>query len=69
MKQVTCPTLVIAGGLDPGSTPQIAHRMISDLPNSAVIIFEQLGHLAPIEDPDQINMALLSFLTSSSSGV
>ncbi len=69
LKQVTCPTLVIAGGLDPGSTPPIAHRMISDLPISAVIIFEQLGHLAPIEDPDQINMALLSFLTSSSSGV
>lgn len=62
LKQVTCPTLVLTGELDPGSTPQIAQRMVSDLKNGQLIVFEGLRHMAPVEDPHRINTALLSFL-------
>ncbi|HAG46777.1 MAG TPA: alpha/beta hydrolase, partial [Gammaproteobacteria bacterium] len=62
LNQVTCPTLVLTGELDSGSTPQIAQRMITDLKNSQLIVFESLRHMAPVEDPDRINTALLSFL-------
>jgi pimeloyl-ACP methyl ester carboxylesterase len=62
LNQVTCPTLVLTGELDPGSTPQIAQRMITDLKNGQLIVFDNLRHMAPVEDPDRINTALLSFL-------
>ena len=62
LNQVICPTLVLTGELDPGSTPQIAQRMITDLKNGQLIVFDNLRHMAPVEDPDRINTALLSFL-------
>jgi len=62
LNQVTCPTLVLTGELDSGSTPQIAQRMITDLKTGQLIVFEGLRHMAPVEDPDRINTALLSFL-------
>jgi len=62
LNQVTCPTLVLTGELDPGSTPEIAQRMITDLKNGQLIVFDNLRHMAPVEDPDRINSALLAFL-------
>ena len=62
LKKVECPTLVMTGGKDVGSTPLMAHRMAEDLANARVVIFDELHHLAPLESPDQVNAELLSFL-------
>ena len=64
LKQVRCPTLVMTGELDKGSTPKIAHRMATDLHNSQVVILPGLHHLTPLEDPDQVNRVLMEFLCS-----
>ena len=62
LKQVRCPTLVMAGELDPGSTPEMAYRMAADLRDAHVVILPGLRHLAPLEDPAQVNRVLLEFL-------
>ena len=62
LKKVECPTLVMTGGRDTGSTPVMAHRMAEDLADARVVIFDELHHLAPLESPDQVNAELLSFL-------
>ena len=59
---VRCPTLVMAGELDPGSTPEMAYRMAADLGDAHVVILPGLRHLAPLEDPAQVNRVLLEFL-------
>jgi len=61
LQDVDCPTLVITGGLDTGSTPAMAFRMNADLHNARVVIFEELHHLTAIERPSQVNIEILSF--------
>ncbi len=62
LKKVHCPTLVITGELDVGSTPDIAQRMGRDLQHGEVVVLPGLRHLAPVEDPARINQELLRFL-------
>lgn len=62
LKQVRCPTLVMTGELDTGSTPELAYRMAEDLRDARVVILPGLRHLAPLEDPSQVNRVLLEFL-------
>ena len=62
LKSVHCPTLIMTGGKDVGSTPLMARRMAEDLSDARVVIFDELHHLAPLENPDQVNVELRSFL-------
>ena len=59
---VACPTLVITGTQDVGSTPEMALRMAADLHDARVVLLEGLRHMAPVEDPERLNTALLDFL-------
>jgi len=62
LTRVKCPALVITGELDPGSTPEIAHRMINDLTKRELAILPGLHHLTSWEAPDLVNSVLLKFL-------
>ena len=64
LKNVYCPTLVMTGEKDVGSTPEIAQRMVDDLPNSRIEIIPRLHHLAPLENPEVVNKILIDFLHS-----
>jgi pimeloyl-ACP methyl ester carboxylesterase len=62
LTQVTCPTLVIAGEHDPGSTPEIARRMVADLRHGELLILPGLHHLTPWEAPELVSETILDFL-------
>ncbi|MGA0381074.1 MAG: alpha/beta fold hydrolase [Arenicellales bacterium] len=62
LTQVTCPTLVIAGEHDPGSTPDIARRMVADLRQGELLILPGLHHLTPWEAPELVSETILDFL-------
>jgi len=64
LTRVRCPTLVITGELDKGSTPDLADRMAADLHNPRVVVLPGLRHLTPLEDPSQVNRILMEFLCS-----
>ncbi len=61
LKSVRCPTLIVTGGRDRGSTPRMALRMVDDLTDARVVIFETLNHLSPVENPRRISAELHSF--------
>lgn len=59
--QINCPTLIVTGELDSGSTPQMAQEMSKVIVDSEVKILTNLQHMTPVEDPEQINQILLTF--------
>ncbi|WP_296930058.1 alpha/beta fold hydrolase [uncultured Marinobacter sp.] len=59
---ILVPVLVATGELDPGSTPDMAHKLAGQLPNARVHILEGQRHMAPVEAADQVNDLLLDFL-------
>ena len=59
---IACPSLVITGELDSGSTPAMARAMAAELPNAEALILPGLRHMVPIEGSGVLNRALLAFL-------
>ena len=62
LRLITAPTLVIAGDQDVISTPQEAHEIAGQIPNATVAIIPSAGHLACLENPNEVNKAIQSFL-------
>jgi 3-oxoadipate enol-lactonase len=58
---IRCPALVITGENDGGSNPRMAKRMADAIPDSELVILPELRHLAPVEEPEALNAALLDF--------
>jgi len=60
--QIRCPSLILTGELDSGSTPEMARRMGACLTGSQVAVLSAQRHLLPIEAAEIINSLLLDFL-------
>jgi pimeloyl-ACP methyl ester carboxylesterase len=59
---IRCPTLVMVGRQDRWS-PLSQHEEIAALiPNAELVVIENSGHMAPVEEPDQVSRALLGWL-------
>jgi len=59
---IRCPTLVGVGRQDEWS-PVPQHEEIAALiPGAQLVIFEECGHMAPVEAPGQVNAALADWL-------
>lgn len=61
VQRITCPTLVMTGELDSGSTPDMARRLAEDIPNTQAEILSHLAHLAPVEGAARVASALKAF--------
>lgn len=62
--EITCPLLLITGRQDNWS-PVKQHQEIADkTPNSTLVVIENAGHFAPIEQPDDVNAAITTWLNS-----
>ena len=68
LKNVASPTLAITGELDTGSTPAMVERMVADIPDAQAEIIEGGRHMMPMEMADEVNAALLAFLTKGTKG-
>jgi pimeloyl-ACP methyl ester carboxylesterase len=62
LDEIRCPTLVLTGALDAGSTPAMAEAMGQRIPDARVQVLENLRHMAPVEGAVAVNAALLEFL-------
>ena len=56
---IAAPTLVITGSDDPGSTPDMSHRLAAAIPDARVEIVDGARHLLPLERPDELTTALI----------
>jgi len=59
---ITCPTLVMTGELDSGSTPEMTRALAAAIPDAEVEVLAGLRHMAALEDPPQVNTLLREFL-------
>ncbi len=62
LAEIGAPTLVIAGELDPGSTPAMAETMASEIPDARLCIIPGARHMLPVESAQAVNAALIEFL-------
>ncbi|GAB1450217.1 alpha/beta fold hydrolase [Draconibacterium sp.] len=56
------PVLIIVGEDDKLTPPDIARQMDEKIPDSDLFIIENAGHLSPMEQPEEFNRLLKSFL-------
>ncbi|MDM4767336.1 alpha/beta fold hydrolase [Pelomonas sp. SE-A7] len=61
-----CPTLVIAGGRDPGATPAMAEAMAGRIARARLALLPAVAHLGVMEDPEAFEALLGEFVSSLS---
>ncbi len=62
LKEISIPTLIIAGMEDELTTLEDAKIMHENIKNSKLIIFENCKHLSNLEYPDKFNESIIEFL-------
>jgi 3-oxoadipate enol-lactonase len=66
LAQIRVPALVIAGSKDKNAPAPMVKKMASFIPNVTYVELEGVGHLAPLEQPDEFNAVLNDFLRTAS---
>ena len=51
LREITCPTLCVAGECDQVSVPLVMRRMAEQIPGAGFVVLKGAGHLAPFEQP------------------
>ncbi|MDX3987745.1 MAG: alpha/beta fold hydrolase [Achromobacter sp.] len=59
---IACPTLVMTGGDDVGSTPRMTRALGRALPDARVRVLDGQRHMLPVEAPEALASALHGFL-------
>lgn len=62
LRQVRCPTLVVCGDADQLTPPECAREIAALVEGSALCIIAQSGHMLTMEQPESVNIYILSFL-------
>lgn len=62
LKDISAPTLITFGAHDLVTSTRFAEPLTSTIPNTEMVIFEQLSHAGLHEDPDTFNAATVDFL-------
>ena len=63
LRTVTCPTLIGVGRQDRWSPPAQHEAIVEAIPHARYVIFEDSGHMSPVEAPEAVTSALLDWLT------
>ncbi len=62
LQKIHCPCLVLTGELDGGCNPRLNRFIDSELPNSELVILDNLKHSILIEAPERVAPHLCDFL-------
>jgi len=62
LPNIEVPTLLVFGGDDKLTTPELGRRMHDQIKNSEFVEIADAGHLCNIEKPEVFNKAVLAFL-------
>ena len=66
LERIACPTLVVVGGADRLKPPRYSRLIAERIPGAEYLSIPGAGHAVILERPDEINRALLEFLSRSS---
>jgi len=66
LAHVTCPTLVMAGGLDPITPVACSEAIVAALPEGVaeLVVFDDAGHGIHRDEPERAEAALRRFLAA-----
>lgn len=59
---IACPVLIGVGRQDQWSPLEQHAEMAARIPGARLVVFEESGHMSPVEAPDQVSLALVEFL-------
>ena len=62
LSQIYCPVLIGVGSLDQWSPPEQHGMMAADIKHAHYDVFEDSGHMAPMEAPEAVSSALLKWM-------
>lgn len=62
IEEIRVPTLFISGAEDAAAGPKSMEPLLAMVPSSSMHIVPNAGHIANMENPDNFNSALVSFL-------
>jgi (E)-2-((N-methylformamido)methylene)succinate hydrolase len=65
LNHIACPTLVMTGEEDKGSTPTMAWKMANEIPDAKVTIIAGGRHMMPAELAQEVNREIDRFLRAS----
>jgi pimeloyl-ACP methyl ester carboxylesterase len=60
--RITVPALAITGAEDPGSTPEMTHRLANALPDCRAVVVPGARHMLPVQEPRQFVNHLTTFI-------
>ncbi|MEC9310027.1 MAG: alpha/beta hydrolase [Chloroflexota bacterium] len=60
--QISCPALIMTGSDDLGSTPLMAEKMASSIPDATLRIVSGQRHMMPVLESNLVNELILEFL-------
>ena len=61
LPDVACPVRVACGGATDSMTQRLCERIVAQLPDAALEVWPDRGHLGPLEDPDAAVASMLAF--------
>lgn len=64
LKSIRCPTLVIGGRQDALTPPDITREIADGIRGAHFEVIENCGHLAPLEQPDEVNRLMKRWLAA-----
>ena len=62
LPDIRCPVVVACGAVTDAITPEISARLADAVPAGRLRLFDGLGHLGPLEDPEAVAKAILDDL-------
>ncbi len=66
IENITCPTLIICGMDDTGTSPDHAREMNERIPDSRLVLVKDAAHYVMMEQPTVVNEAITAFLAQLS---
>ena len=64
LKTIDCPTVVICGREDRTTPLELSDEMVAHIPNARLMVIENCGHMAPLEQPEAVTAALRRWLSN-----
>lgn len=63
LSKINIPTLLICGEQDALTPPAVMKEMFHKIPDAEFVEVKNAGHMTPIENPDEVNKAIVNFLS------
>jgi pimeloyl-ACP methyl ester carboxylesterase len=62
LPRITVPSLAVTGEHDPGSTPEMTHRLAEAIPDCRAVVVPGARHMLPVERPQDLVTCLTTFI-------